>query len=209
MISGFTQLLARRYKGRLDKSADEFIGYIVDGVIRMQRMVEDLLAYSRVGTRGKPFEPTNLEDILNQVVTNLKVSIEENKAQITHDPMPTVMADATQMVQLFQNLIANAIKFRKKEEPPRIHISAQKKGDEWQFSVKDNGIGITSEFMEHLFQLFQRGHPAGEYPGTGIGLAICKRIVERHGGSIWAESEVGKGSIFYFTIPATRSKGRD
>ncbi len=209
MVSGFTQLLARRYKGRLDKSADEFIGYIVNGVIRMQRMVEDLLAYSRVGTRGKPFEPTNLEDILNQVVTNLKVSIEENKAQITHDPMPTVMADSTQMVQLFQNLIANAIKFRKKEEPPRIHISAQKKGDEWQFSVKDNGIGITPEFMEHLFQLFQRGHIANEYPGTGIGLAICKRIVERHGGRIWAESEVGKGSIFYFTIPATRSKGRD
>ncbi|MCX9009726.1 MAG: ATP-binding protein [Candidatus Methanoperedens sp.] len=202
MISGFTQLLARRYKGKLDKDADEFIAYIIDGVTRMQRMIEDLLAYSRVGTRGKPFESTNLEDVFNQAVTNLKAAIEENKAVITHDPLPTVMADASQMIQLFQNLIANAIKFRKREEPPRIHISARRKGNEWLFSVQDNGIGIASEFMDHLFQLFQRAHPAGEYPGTGIGLATCKRIVERHGGRIWAESEPGKGSTFYFTIPA-------
>ncbi|MCX9009915.1 MAG: ATP-binding protein [Candidatus Methanoperedens sp.] len=206
MVSGFTQLLAKRYRGRLDKDADEFIAFIVDGTKRMQRMIEDLLAYSRVGTQGKPFEPVNLEDVFNQVVTSLKVTIEENKAQITHDPLPTVMADASQMAQLFQNLISNAIKFRKKEEPPHIHISAEKKGDEWLFSVRDNGIGIAPEFTVRLFQLFQRAHVAGEYPGTGIGLAICKRIVERHGGRIWAESEEGKGSIFYFTIPAGKSR---
>lgn len=201
MISGFTQLLAGRYKGKLDKDADEFIAFIVDGTTRMQRMIEDLLAYSRVGTRGKPFEPTNLGDILNQAVTNLKVPVEENKAVIIHDPLPTLMADATQMVQLFQNLISNAIKFRKKEESPRIHISAKKDKNEWLFSVRDNGRGIAPEFMDYLFQLFQRGHTASEYPGAGIGLAICKRIVERHGGRIWAESELGKGSTFYFTIP--------
>jgi PAS domain S-box-containing protein len=203
MVSGFTQLLARRYKDRLDKDADEFIAYIMDGTTRMQRMIEDLLAYSRVGTRGKPFEPTDLEDTLNQAVTNLKVAIEENKAVVAHDPLPTVMADTSQMVQLFQNLISNAIKFRR-EEPPRIRISAQRKGDDWVFSVEDNGIGISPKFMGHLFQIFQREHATNKYPGTGIGLAICKRIVERHGGRIWAKSIHGKGSIFYFTIPARK-----
>ncbi len=203
MVSGFTQLLDRRYKGKLDKSADEFIVYIVDGTTRMQRMIEDLLAYSRVGPRGKQFEPADLEVVLNQAVVNLKVIIEQSGAQITHDPLPTVMADDTQMIQLFQNLIANAIKFRRKE-PSRIHISAQRKGNDWVFSVRDNGIGIAPEFMGYLFQLFQREHAASEYPGTGIGLAVCKRIVERHGGRIWAESGVGKGSTFYFTIPARR-----
>ncbi len=206
MISGFTRLLERRYKGRLDSSADEFIAYIVDGAARMQRMIEDLLAYSRVGTRGKPFEPTNLEAIFEEVMTNLKVAIEENKAEVTHDHLPTVMADATQMVQLLQNLISNGIKFRKREEVPRIHVSAQRKGDEWVFSVQDNGIGIAPQFMDHLFQLFQREHATTEYPGTGIGLAVCKKIMERHGGRIWAQSEPGKGSKFYFTIPVKRGE---
>lgn len=201
MISGFTKLLARRYKGRLDKNADEYIAYVVDGATRMQQMIEDLLAYSRIGTRGKPFEPTDLEAVLNQAMINLKASIEQNDAVVTRDTLPAVMADPTQMIQLFQNLMGNAIKFRKKEEPPRIHVSAQRKGNEWLFSVRDNGIGIAHEFIEHLFQLFQREHAASEYPGTGIGLAICKKIVERHGGRIWAESEPGKGSIFYFTMP--------
>ncbi|KCZ72921.1 PAS domain S-box [Candidatus Methanoperedens nitroreducens] len=200
MISGFTQLLSRRYKGKLDRSADEFIDYIVDGTTRMQRMIEDLLAYSRVGTRGRPFELTNLEDVFDQAVTNLKVAIEENKATVTHDPLPNVMGDATQIIQLFQNLISNGIKFRK-EEPPHVHVFARRKENEWVFSVKDNGIGIAPEFFEHLFQLFQRQYTRDEYPGTGIGLAICKKIVERHGGRIWAESEVGRGSTFYFTIP--------
>ncbi|MCX9010579.1 MAG: ATP-binding protein [Candidatus Methanoperedens sp.] len=201
-VSGFTQLLAKRYRGKLDKDADDFISYIVDGATRMQKMIDDLLEYSRVGTRGKPFERTDLEAVFNQVLTNLKVSIEQNGAVLTHDPLPTVMADATQMVQLFQNLISNAIKFRKKDEPPRIHVSAERMGDEWVLSVRDNGIGIAPEFMGRLFQVFARGHASSEYPGTGIGLAICKRIVERHGGRIWAESEPGKGSTFYFTIPA-------
>ncbi|MDJ1422322.1 MAG: PAS domain S-box protein [Candidatus Methanoperedens sp.] len=207
MISGFTKLLERRCKGRLDTSADEFIAYIVDGAARMQRMIEDLLAYSRVGMRGKPFELTNLEAIFEEVMTNLKVAIEENKAQVTHDPLPTVMADTSQMVQLFQNLISNGIKFRR-EELPRIHVSAQRKGDELVFSVQDNGIGIAPQFMGQLFQLFQREHAATEYPGTGIGLAVCKKIVERHGGRIWAESEPGKGSTFYFTMPVRRGEGR-
>jgi len=202
MVSGFTQLLAKRYKGKLDKDANDFISYIVDGATRMQKMIDDLLEYSRVGRRGKPFERTDLEAVLNQTLTNLKVSIEQNNAAVTHDPLPAVMADATQMVQLFQNLISNAIKFRKTDEPPRIRILAERKGDEWIFSVRDNGIGIAPEFMGRLFQVFARGHAASEYPGTGIGLAICKRIVERHGGRIWAESEPGKGSTFYFTIPA-------
>ncbi|MCX9010279.1 MAG: PAS domain S-box protein [Candidatus Methanoperedens sp.] len=201
MVSSFARLLEKRYRGRLDKSADEFIAYIVDGAARMQRMINDLLEYSRVGTRGKPFEPTDCEAVLDQAVNNLKLAVEQSGAAVTHDPLPIVMADASQMVQLFQNLISNAIKFRKREEPPRIHVSARRKGDEWFFSVKDNGIGIATEFMSHLFQLFQRGHTESEYPGTGIGLAICKKIVERHGGRIWAESEPGKGSIFYFTIP--------
>ncbi|MCX9010787.1 MAG: PAS domain S-box protein [Candidatus Methanoperedens sp.] len=205
MVSGFTQLLAKRYKGRLGRDADEFISFIVDGIARMQRVIEDLLAYSRVGTRGKPFEPTDCEDILNQAMTNLKVAIEENKAKVTHDTLPTVMADPTQMVQLFQNLISNAIKFRKKEEPPRIHITAQRRGNEWVFPVRDNGIGISPEFKSYLFQIFQREHAASEYPGTGIGLAICKKIVERHGGRIWAESVQGEGSTFYFTMPVRKS----
>ncbi len=202
MISGFTKLLERRYRGRLDKSADEFITYIVDGTTRMQRMIEDLLVYSRVGTRGRPFELTSMEDVFDQAVTNIMTAIEKNGATVTHDPLPTVMADATQMTQLFQNLISNGIKFRR-EEPPQVHISAEKKGSEWVFSVRDNGIGIAPHFMEHLFQLFQREYTATEYPGTGIGLAICKKIVERHGGRIWAESEPEKGSTFYFTIPVS------
>ncbi len=200
MISGFTQLLERRYKGKLDRSADEFIAYIVDGATRMQRMIEDLLAYSRVGTRGKPFEPTNIEAAFDQAVANLKVIIEENNAFVTHDPLPAIMADPTQIIQLFQNLISNGIKFRR-EEPPHVHVSARRKENEWVFSVKDNGIGIAPEFFGRLFQLFQRQYTKSEYPGTGIGLAICKRIVERHGGRIWAESEAGRGSTFYFTIP--------
>jgi len=205
MISGFTQLLARRYKDRLDENAYEFIDYIVDGATRMQRMIEDLLAYSRVGTRGNPFELISCKDIFDQVIANLKMAIGENNAQVTHDPLPAIMADSTQMTQLFQNLISNAIKFRG-EEPPRVHISVKRAGNEWVFSVRDNGIGIAPEFFDRLFQIFQRLHTGKEYPGTGIGLAICKKIVERHGGRIWVESEVGRGSTFYFTIPV-RSPG--
>lgn len=203
MMKGFSQLLRRRYKGKLDSDADEFITYITDGATRMQRIIDDLLMYSRVGTRGKPFEPTDCKAILDQVLLNLQVVIQENKVAITHDPLPTVMADPSQMVQLFQNLLGNAIKFRGKE-PPRIHISAKRKGNEWVFSVCDNGIGIDPQYAERIFMVFQRLHGKDEYPGTGIGLAICKKIVERHGGRIWVESELGKGSTFYFTLPAAK-----
>ncbi len=199
MISSYLQLIERRYKGRLDKDADEFIAYAVDGASRLQSMINGLLAYSRVGTRSNPFEPTDFKVILEQALANLKVAIEESGAVITHDPLPTVTVDASQLVMVLQNLISNAIKFRGKE-PPGIHISAERKDNEWLFSVRDNGMGIDPEYIDRIFVIFRRLH-GREYPGTGIGLAICKRIVERHGGRIWVESEPEKGSTFYFTIP--------
>jgi PAS domain S-box-containing protein len=203
-ISNFSQLLERRYKGKLDAKADQFIGFIVDGTTRMQEMIDDLLAYSRVSTRAKPFEATDFKTVFDHALTNVKMAVEESGALVTYDPLPTIMVDASQMVQLFQNLLSNAIKFRK--EKPRITVSAVKRGNEWLFSVQDNGIGIAPEFMEHIFKMFQREHASAEYPGTGVGLAICKKIVERHGGRIWVESEQGKGSIFYFTIPIRKSE---
>ncbi|MCP2606550.1 ATP-binding protein [Candidatus Aminicenantes bacterium AC-708-I09] len=203
MVASFVQLLAKRYKGKLGPDADEFIKYAVEGANRMQKMINDLLLYSRVETRGKPFIPTDCEKVLEKVIANLKVSIEERGAIVTHDELPIVMADESQLIQLFQNLISNAIKFCDKKTP-RIHISVNKKNDEWVFSVKDNGIGIDPEYKDRIFQIFQRLHLRDEYPGTGIGLAICKKIVERHGGRIWVESKVGEGSTFYFTIPIRR-----
>ena len=200
MVSSYTQLLARRYQGQLDADADEFIAYAVDGANRMQRLINDLLAYSRVGTRAKGFEPTDCTAVLDQALANLKAAIEKSGAVVTHDPLPTVMADKLQLVQLFQNLIGNAIKFHV-EKPPRIHVSAEQKGNEWVFSVRDNGIGIDPQYAERIFVIFQRLHTREEYPGTGIGLAICKKIVERRGGRIWVESQPGTGSTFYFTIP--------
>jgi PAS domain S-box-containing protein len=205
MVASYTQLLGRRYKGKLDADADEFIGYAVDGATRMQSLINDLLAYSRVGTRGKPFEPTNCEDVFNNAITNLRVAIEEHAAVVTHERLPTVLADMTQMVQLFQNLIGNAIKFHS-DRRPEVHVEARRNDAEWLFSVRDNGIGIAPEHYERIFVIFQRLHGREEYPGTGIGLAVCKRIVERHKGRIWVESEVGKGSTFYFTIPVAGDK---
>ena len=187
-------------KGRLDANADEFIAYAVDGANRMQRLINDLLAYSRVGTRGKEFEPTDCTAVFDQALANLKVAIEESGAVVTRDPLPTVMADKLQIGQLFQNLIGNAIKYHG-DEPPRVHVSAEQKGNEWVFSVRDNGIGIDPQYAERIFVIFQRLHTREEYPGTGIGLAICKKIVERHGGRIWVESQLGSGATFYFTIP--------
>jgi PAS domain S-box-containing protein len=205
MVASYTQLLGRRYKGKLDADADEFIGYAVDGATRMQRLINDLLAYSRVGTRGKPFEPTNCEDVFSHALANLRAAIEESGAVVTHDRLPTVMADVTQMVQLFQNLIGNAMKFHSGKHP-EVHAEARQNGAEWLFSVRDDGIGIAPEYYERIFVIFQRLHGREEYPGTGIGLAICKRIVERHKGRIWVESEIGKGSTFYFTIPVIGEK---
>ncbi len=206
MVSSYMQLLKQRYGGKLDSDADEFIGFAVDGANRMQTLIQDLLAFSRVGTRGKPFEPTDCEAVLEQVLTNLKVTIEERGAVVTHDALPTVIADASQLVQLLQNLVGNAIKFHS-EEPLHIHISVEQKAGEWEFSVADNGIGIKPEFFDRIFVIFQRLHGRGEYSGTGIGLAVCKKIVERHGGRIWVESELGKGTTFFFTIPGRGSKG--
>lgn len=200
MISSYVQLLSRRYKGRLDKDADEFIAFAVDGTLRMQQLINDLLAYSRVGTRGKPPAPTNFEDVLSKAMANLKIAALESGAVVTHDQLPTAMADELQMVQLFQNLVGNAIKFRG-QETPKIHISARPEENEWIFSVRDNGIGIDPQFHDRIFVLFQRLHGREEYPGTGIGLTVSKKIVERHGGRIWLESEPGKGTTFYFSIP--------
>jgi len=205
MVASYTQLLARRYRGKLDSDADEFIGYAVDGATRMQQLINALLDYSRVGTRGKPFEPTSCEDVLNQAITNLQAAIEENGALLTHDHLPTVMADATQMLQLFQNLIGNAIKFHS-EKKPRVHVGAERNGTEWIFSVRDNGIGIDPQYFDRIFVIFNRLHGRGEYPGTGIGLTICKKIIERNKGRIWVESQPGNGATFYFTMPDGREE---
>lgn len=205
MVSSYTQLLARRYRGKLDSDADEFIGYAVDGANRMQTLINDLLAYSRVTAQGKVFERVDCNGLLEEVLSNLRVADEQNRAVVTHDPLPTVMADRGQLGQLFQNLIGNAIKFRG-EEPPQIHVSAEQRTGEWLFSVRDNGIGVGPEYAERIFVIFQRLHNREEYPGTGIGLAICKKIVERHGGRIWVVSHTGQGATFHFTLPIV---GRD
>lgn len=198
-VEGFVKLLARRYKGNLDEKADEFIEYIVEGVKRMQALIKDLLEYSQVSTKGKKLKPMDSSLAVAQALVNLKTAIEESGAVVTHDALPIVMADSSQLSRLFQNLIGNSIKFCR-EEPPKIHISAKQKENEWVFSIKDNGIGINPQNSERIFAIFQRLH-GYEYPGTGIGLALCRKIVERHGGRIWVESELGKGATFYFTIP--------
>ena len=200
MISSYTQLLAKRFQGQLDEKADKYIHYAVDGAVRMQVLINDLLSYSRVTTRGEPFKNVDCFSVLGQAHLNLKKMIEENQAIIMNDGLPEVTADANQLVRVFQNLIANAIKFRKKETPV-IRISAQQKDKVWIFSVQDNGIGIDQKHKDRIFIIFQRLHTRADYAGTGIGLAVCKRIINRHGGKIWVESEPGKGSTFYFTLP--------
>ncbi|WP_287587146.1 PAS domain S-box protein [Candidatus Borrarchaeum sp.] len=205
MVASFLQLLERRYKDKIDDNANEFIAYAVDGATRMQQMINDLLKYSRVGTRGNPLEKTDSKAALDLAIANLTVAIRENNALITNDPLPIIMADSSQLIQVFQNLIENAIKFRR-DVPPKIHISAERKKNEWIFSVKDNGIGIDSKHFDRIFLIFQSLHNKISYPGSGIGLSICKKIVERHGGKIWVESQHGKGSTFYFSIPVTGGK---
>jgi len=202
MVSNFTQLLADRYDSKLDSDGREFIAYAVEGATRMQTLVQDLLALSRVGTRGKNLEVVRLDEVVDRAVANLEFAIQDNGASVSHDVLPEVMADSMQMMQLFQNLIGNGIKF-KSAEPPRVHISAVRNGTEWAFSVRDNGIGFEPQYAERIFAVFQRLHSRDEYQGNGIGLSICRKIVERHHGKIWAESTPGSGTTFYFTMPAT------
>ena len=200
MVASYTQLLSRRYKGQLDADADEFIGFAVDGANRMQRLIQDLLTYSRVGTKGMELVETSSEQALQQALANLRGAAEESGAQVTHDPLPTVLADEGQLIQLFQNLVGNAIKYQN-GGVPRIHVSAHRSGeDKWMFAVKDNGLGIDSQYFEKIFGMFQRLHKRDEFGGTGIGLAICKKIVERHGGRISVESQPGQGSTFSFAL---------
>lgn len=200
MVASYTQLLAEKYEGQLDAKAQKYIEYAVDGAVRMQRLINDLLTYSRISRKGQPREPTDSHAILGEALRNLEAAIKESRATVTNDDLPVVCSDPPQLLQVFQNLIGNAIKFHGVDRP-RIHVSARDAGDGWEFSVKDNGIGIDAQYADRVFAIFQRLHTRQEYPGTGIGLAVCKRIVERHGGRIWFESESGKGSTFYFTVP--------
>jgi len=204
MISGFIKLLAERYSEKLDIEAKEYIDFVLDGAKRMQTLINDLLAYSRISTKKKKFASVNCNKILEDVTCNLQFSIKESKTEITFDVLPTVYGDAIQLFQLFQNLIANGIKFQG-ENTPKIGVKATKENGAWVFSISDNGIGIEHKFAEDIFIVFNRLHTRNEYKGTGIGLSICKKVVERHGGRIWVESELGKGSSFYFTIPVQKN----
>ena len=206
MVSSYTQLLAKRYKGRLDSDADEFIAFAVDGCNRMQGLIQDLLAYSRAGTSERELRKVPSENALQKALTNLRIMIKQSGAVVTHDALPTVRADETQLTQVFQNLVGNAIKYRRAEDP-RVHVSAARNdGNEWTFSVGDNGLGIDPQYFERIFILFQRLHGRDEFEGTGIGLSICKKIVERQGGKIWVESQPEKGSTFYFALPEIEGK---
>jgi light-regulated signal transduction histidine kinase (bacteriophytochrome) len=204
MVTSYLQLLQRRYEGQLDADADDFIHFATDGASRMRELIQGLLAYSRVGTRGAPLQPIDCQKVLDRTLDSLQVAIAETDAQVTYHSLPTVTADAIQLGQLFQNLIGNAIKFQA-DRRPEVHVSVQEREGDHLFAVRDNGIGIEPEYVERIFAIFQRLHTRDEYPGTGIGLAVCKRIVERHGGHIWVESQPGEGSAFYFTLPIVKA----
>jgi PAS domain S-box-containing protein len=202
MVTSFTQLLSRRYAGKLDADADEFIGYAVDGSLRMQELINDLLTYSRVGTRALTLQAVDTAELVDQVLGDLSRAIQDAHGTVARGDLPMVRGDLTQLRQLFQNLIANAVKFHRPGVPPEVCVAASPSGGKWQFSVSDNGIGIERQYLERIFVLFQRLHSRAEYPGTGIGLAICKKIVERHGGEIQVRSEFGHGTTFLFTLPS-------
>ena len=203
MVSSYLGLLERRAAEKLDDKEKSFMHFAVDGAVRMQQMITDLLAYSRVSTHAGEFLPTDLNAVLADALANLEAARAEHGATITHDVLPAVSIDKPRFVQLFQNLIGNALKFTAPDRPPEVHLGCARQGDEWIFSVRDNGIGIEERDFERIFELFQRLHSRTEYPGTGIGLAVCKKIVERHGGRLWLESEFGKGTTFHFTVPAS------
>jgi light-regulated signal transduction histidine kinase (bacteriophytochrome) len=207
MVIRYTELLARRYKGKLDAEADELIAFAVDGANRMHELIRDLLAYSRVGTKAGELPEIDSDDAFQQATNNLRGAIVDSGAQVTHDPLPRVFADKSQLVQLFQNLVGNAIKYQN-AGTPKIHVSAAMKGSKsWSFSVKDNGLGIDPQNFERIFGMFQRLHTRQEFAGTGIGLALCKKIVERHGGNISVESQPGQGSTFRFALAGSGSGG--
>ncbi|WP_179401583.1 sensor histidine kinase [Burkholderia guangdongensis] len=208
-VAGPLQLLQRRYRGQLDERADEFIGHAVDGATRMQSLIDDLLSYSRVGRLENPRQPTDVEQVLDDALRNLSAAIRDAQAEISRDPLPVVPAIATQVTLLFQNLVGNALKFRSAERPVRIHVGAQTRDGAWVFHVRDNGIGIDPQYYERIFLIFQRLHTRREYPGTGLGLALCKRIVEHHGGHIWVESLPGQGTTFFFTLRGPAGDDRD
>jgi signal transduction histidine kinase len=199
MVASYVQLLKRRFEGRLDADADEYIRFAVDGATRMQRLIDDLLAYSRLSTEARPFAPTDFNAILEATLASLQMAIKESGAVITNQALPVVLADGTQLSMVFQNLIGNAIKFHG-PAPPRVHIGVKKQGKAWEFSVRDNGIGIDPQYSDHVFVMFKRLH-GRDYPGNGIGLAVCKTILERHGGRIWFESRPHEGTTFYFSLP--------
>ena len=201
MVASYTELLSKRYEGQLDEKADKFIFYAVDGAKRMQRLINDLLAYSRVGTRARPSKATALNEVFDSLVAGIQLTIEEAGAEVTRDDLPAVLADETQLRQLLQNLVSNGLKFRRQEQA-RVHVAARRDGDQWVLSVADNGIGIEPEYQGRIFGIFQRLHERGQYPGSGIGLAIAKKIVERFHGRIWIESVSGEGTTFFFTLPA-------
>jgi light-regulated signal transduction histidine kinase (bacteriophytochrome) len=201
MVASYCQLLQRRYKGKLDQDADEFIGFAVEGATRMQRMINELLNYSRVGRKSAGFAPVETREAVGVALESLAAAIEDTGAAVTVGELPRVVGEATLLQQLFQNLVGNALKFRRDDVRPEIAIAAERCDEAWEFTVRDNGIGIEPEYAERIFLLFQRLHERTKYPGTGIGLALCKKVVEHHGGRIWVESAPGGGSVFRFTIP--------
>ena len=207
MVSSYVALLGRRYDGQLDDRADKYIHFAVDGANRMQRLIHDLLAYSRVGTRGEELVPTETIPLLEETLANLEVAISESNADIVYSDLPRVMGDPSQLRQLLQNIIGNALKFRS-EKRPRVELAAEREGDHWTFSIQDNGVGFDQRYAERIFGVFKRLHRNAEIPGTGIGLAICQRIIDRHGGRIWAESKLGEGTTFYFTLPVVKEDGK-
>lgn len=205
MVASYTELLQQRYEGRLDEKADKYIRYAVDGAKRLQRLIHDLLPYSRVNTEAEPLAPVDADELVRCLLDRaLGRMISEAGAVVHVDTLPEVMADETQVEQVFQNLIANAIKFRHGDRAPEVWVAAEPSDDGWRFAIRDNGIGIEAEYKERVFEMFQRLHGIGEYPGSGLGLALCRKIVERHDGRIWLESEVDQGSTFYFTLPDVR-----
>jgi light-regulated signal transduction histidine kinase (bacteriophytochrome) len=199
-VTSYCQLLQNRYQGSLDDDADEFLTGAIDGARRMRRLLDDLLSYSRVATEAHQFLPADANKVLEEALHNLRAAVDESGAQVTHDALPSVVCDATQLMQIFQNLVSNSVRYRS-ESPPRIHIGCVEESGAWKFHVRDNGVGIDPRHQERIFQVFQRLYAEHEIPGSGVGLAICKRIVERHGGQIWVESQPDEGSVFFFTLP--------